>query len=227
MRNEKRLDNDTDFRMLVCINELEGGKMKKIFTFILFVSIAIFIANCGGEEEIDSYFPLSVGNVWEYMVGMTVAIPGTTYIFMGNSQDNIIGTTQLVGGASVFQLATSLTLDGYSGRDTFYIHETDTAVYLYESPDDTIPDKYLELPIETGNTWTVNSYETAVVLGTSDVSVPAGDYQDCWEIAFVDESDTTFVYLALGVGEVKGLAGYSVEDTTVTIRLDLESATIQ
>lgn len=201
--------------------------MKKIFAFILFFSIAIFVTNCGGEEEIDSYFPLSVGNVWEYMVGMSVQVPGSTYIFIGNSQDRIVGTTQLVSGASVFEFATSLTLDGYSTRDTFYIHETDTAIYLYESLEDTTPDKYLELPIEAGNTWTVNSYETAVVLGTSDVSVPAADYQDCWEIAFVNGSDTTFVYLALDVGEVKGLAHYAVADTMVTIRVDLESATIQ
>jgi hypothetical protein len=204
--------------------------MKKIFAFILFVSIVIFATNCGGEgdgEEVDDYYPLSIGNSWEYMAGMTVAKPDTISIYLGNSQDRIIGTTQLVGGANVFEWATSITLDGYSDTDTFYIQETDTAVYIYESLSDTAPDKYLKLPIENGVTWMVNSDETAVVLGTIDVSVPAGDYKDCWEIAYVDGSDTTFVNLARGVGEVKGWAHYSVADTTVTIRLDLESVTIQ
>jgi hypothetical protein len=203
--------------------------MKKTLAFILFVSVVMFIAQCGGEgnEGADSYYPLSVDNEWNYSVTMTVDIAGTPDIFTGTSQDQIIGTTQLTGGISVFQLATLLTLNGYSGNDTFYIHETDTAVYLYEDVDDTLPDKYIEYPIENGSTWTVNSTQTAVVLGSVDVSVPTGDYSDCWEIAYIEGDDTIFVYLAYGIGEVKGYAINTYADTTVALSLELESATIQ
>ncbi|UCD18865.1 MAG: hypothetical protein JSU64_05400 [candidate division WOR-3 bacterium] len=203
--------------------------MKRIFASILLACIVLFVGTCGGEGdgENDGYYPLSIGNTWDYMVGMTVEQPGTISIFMGNSRDEIIGTTQLAGGTSVFEWITSITLDGYSDSGTFYIHETDTAVYVYESLNDTVPDRYLELPLENGNTWTVNSDVAAIVLGIVDVSVPAGNYTDCWEIAYIQSSDTTFAYLARGIGEVKGWAQTSIGDTTVTLRLDLESATIQ
>jgi len=202
--------------------------MKKMLAFILFVCISLFIINCGGEDEVvDSYYPLNIGNEWNYTVTMTIEISDTPYIYTGTSEDQIIGTTQLTAGINVFQFATMLTLNGYTGNDTFYIHETDTAVYLYEDIDDTLPDKYLEFPLATGNTWTVNATQSARVLGSVDVSVPAGDYSDCWEIAYIEGDDTIFVYLAYGVGEVKGYAVDNFADTTVTLSLELESATIQ
>ncbi|UCD05572.1 MAG: hypothetical protein JSV98_10765 [candidate division WOR-3 bacterium] len=202
--------------------------MRKILAFLVFVCITIFLVECGGEDEVEhSYYPLNIGNEWNYEVTMTVEIPGTSYNFTGASQDQITGTTQLTGGASVFQFATALTLNGFSGNDTFYIHETDTAVYLYEDVDDTLPDKYLEFPLAVGNTWTVNATQSAQVLGSVDISVPAGDYSDCWEIAYTEGEDTILVYLAYGVGEVKGYAVSNFADTTVTLSLELESTTIQ
>ena len=202
--------------------------MRKILAFILFVCITLFLVDCGGEDEVvDSYYPLNIDNEWNYEVTMTVEIPGTSYTFTGASQDQIIGTTQLAGGTEVFQFATMLTLNGYTGNDTFYIHGTDTAVYLYEDVDDTLPEKYLEFPLATGNTWTVNATQSAHVLGSVDISVPAGDYSDCWEIAYIEGEDTIFVYLAYGVGEVKGYAVDNFADTTVLLSLELESATIQ
>ena len=200
--------------------------MRNLFVFMLLTSIAIFMTSCGGESE-ESYYPLSVGNVWNYGVTMIAEIPGTTATFTGDSQDRIVDTAELTGGTSVYELVTSITINGYSGSDTFYIHETDTAVYIYESLSDTVPDKYLELPLENSSSWIVNSSETAVVLGTIDISVPAGVYSDCREIAYIDNDDTTFVCLARGVGEVAGHATYSEADTTITIALELESATIQ
>ncbi len=200
--------------------------MKTLFVFMLLTSIAIFMTSCGGEEE-ESYYPLSIGNEWNYEVTMTVDTSGTPHIYTGTSQDQIIDTAQLTGGKIVFQFATLLTLNGFYGNDTFYIHETDTAVYIYESLDDHVPDKYIEFPIENGSTWVVNATQTAVVLGSVDVSVPAGDYADCWEIAYIEGSDTIFVYLAYGIGEVKGLAIATYGDTVVTLSLELESAIIQ
>lgn len=214
--------------MLCNMHENRGGTMKTFAAFIFLISVAVYSTGCGGEEEVaDTYYPLNAGNSWTYTIGMTVAAPGTTAIYLGSTHDTIIGTTLVTGGISAFTWATSLTLNGYSSRDTFYIHESDTAVYIYESIDDTSPDKYLVLPIESGNAWTVNSGITASVLGFIDVSVPAGDYSDCWQIAYVENNETTLVYLAHNVGEVKGWSQYSVADTTVTIRLDLESATVQ
>lgn len=200
--------------------------MRNLCVFTLLALIAIHTGSCGGEGEED-YYPLSVGNVWNYGVTMIAEIPGTTATFTGDSQDRIVGTAELSGGISVYEWVTSITIDGYSGSDTFYIHETDTAVYIYESMIDTVADKYLELPIESNNSWIVNSNQTAVVLATVDISVPAGIYSDCYEIAYIDNDDTTFVCFANGVGEVYGHAAYSEADTTITIVLELESATIQ
>jgi len=203
--------------------------MKRIFTLLFAVSIIIFVTGCGGEgdESEDSYYPLTIGNEWNYETTWTLDIAGTPYIYQGEIQDRVIGTTQLTTGTNVFQFTTALTLNGYSDTDTFYLHETDTAVYVYESLDDTSPDKYIQFPLENSSTWVVNSTQTAVVLGIVDVSVPAGDYSDCWEIAYLDGDDTVFVYLAHGIGEVKGYAIDISADTTLAVSLELESATIQ
>jgi hypothetical protein len=202
--------------------------VKNLYLSTTIICIAALMINCGGEDEVEeSYYPLNIGNEWNYEVTMTVDMSGTPYIYTGTSQDQIIGITQLTGGKSVFQFATLLTLNGYYGNDTFYMHETDTAVYIYEELDDTLPDKYLEFPIVNGNTWTVNPTQTAAVLGSVDISVPAGNYNDCWEIAYFDGDDTVFVYLAKGIGEVKGYATDVYSDTTVTLSLELVDVSIQ
>lgn len=201
-------------------------KMAVTLSLLLMAALIIFI-RCGGEEEIENYFPLSVGNIWNYGITMTIETPESTYIFTGDDQDEIIDQVQHTNGASVFEVVASLTLDGYSNIDTLYVQETDTLILVYASLVDIDPDRYLELPIETGNTWVVNSIMTATVLGRKDVSVPAGDYNDCWEIAYLYMGDTMYIYLADGVGEVRGYTIETVADTTAAIVSELESVTIQ
>lgn len=201
--------------------------MKKLFVLIPLIVIVAIITTCGGEEEVENYYPLSVGNIWNYGITMTVEVPGTTYTYTGDLQDEITNETQHTNGANVFEWVGALTLDGFSSTDTFYLQETDTAVFMYTSLVDTDPDNHLELPIEEGNTWIVNSTMTAVVLGRADISVPAGNYEDCWEIAYIYLGDTMYVYLADGVGEVRGYIIETEADTTVALVEVLESATIQ
>lgn len=202
--------------------------MKKHIVFILFIVFTLFITSCGGDGDSGvAYYPLTVGDIWNYEVTMTWEDPDTTMVITGDLRAKITDETQLDNGTDVFEQVVAWTLDGSSFVDTNYIEETDAAIISYDRKDGTDPFTLLELPIEDGNTWIVNTTTTAVVLGKQDVSVPAGEYDNCWEIAYIISDDTTYVYFAEDVGEVKEYGFQTVGDTTLTALIELEGATIQ
>lgn len=198
--------------------------MKKL---LLLVPLIVFIISCGGAVN---YYPLAVGNVWDYIMTMTMTTPTDTLEATGSQNDEITEETTLDDGTEVFEQVTITTIfDPDTSVDTtiMYIEETDDYIRGYDSKDDTIPDTFAELPIEDGNTWDVNDDMSAVVLGKVDVSVPAGDYDDCWEIGYIHDNDTTYDYFADGVGMVRAYTEFTDTDTTYTYEMELESAIIQ
>jgi len=199
--------------------------MKKL---LLLVPLIVFIIGCGAEAV--NYFPLAVGNVWDYIMTMTVTTPTDTLEATGSQNVEITEETTLDDGTEVFEYVTITTTifdpDTFVDTTIVYIEETDDYIRGYESKDDTIPDTFAELPIEDGNTWDVNDDESAVVLGKVDVSVPAGDYDDCWEIGYIIDNDTTYNYFADGVGTVRTYFEFTEDEITVESETELEHATI-
>jgi hypothetical protein len=200
--------------------------MKKLLLLIPFV---LFVIGCGGAVN---YFPLGVGSVWEYSITTTYTSPTDTLEMTGTQELEITEETTLDDGTDVVeQMAiTETTIDTLTTVDTTYsyLEETDDYIRGYDSKSDTTPDTWLELPIEEGNTWVVNDEMTAVVLGKVDnVSVPAGDYDDCWELGMIMDGDTVFVYLADGIGTVRQYAEFMEDDATIVNEMVLESASVE
>ena len=195
--------------------------MKKL---LLFVPIVLYIIGCGGAVD---YYPLSVGSVWEYSMTSTITTPNDTTETTGTQDVEITDETTLDDGTEVFEQVTTTATTDTTMVDTMYMEETDDYIRGYDSKADTTPDTWLELPIEEGNTWDVDDIMSAVVLGKEDVSVPAGDYDNCWEIGYITDTDTVYVYFADGIGMVRQYMEITEGDVIYESETELESATIE
>ncbi len=200
--------------------------MKKL---VLSLGLALLIIGCGGEKSI---IPITVGNDWNY--GLTTIMTGTVNDTMTGSQTlQISRETTLDNETGAFEVIFRMEYDDTlvtGTTDTMYFVETDDYLLVYSSKSDTEPDTHLVFPVETGNTWTVHkdtsSTQTATVLGKKNVNVPAGTYNDCWEIGYIYDGETTYTYWAPGTGNVKSYM-YMQDTMSIEMTLELESATIK
>lgn len=202
--------------------------MKKL---VLSLALALLIIGCGGEK---SLIPVTVGNQWDYS-WTTITSGAVNDTMTGTQSSQIASETTLDDGTEAFEVISTMEYDDTlmtDFTDTSYFVETDDYLLVYGDKADTDPDTQIVYPVEEGNTWTVysdsNYTTTAVVLGTENVTVPAGTYEDCWEIGYITEGETTYTYFAEGTGNVKSYM-YMEIDTTMTTEttVELETVTIE
>jgi hypothetical protein len=203
--------------------------MKKLLCLLPIIALII---GCGGEAV---YFPLAVGNQWEYSIEQTITLisPDTTWEYTGNSITEITAETTLDNGNPVLEQVTTTTWDDTlmtDATDTTYVEETEDYMLIYNSKADTDPDTSLMLPIEAGNTWTVYSNTadtmTAYVVGKATVTVPAGSYDDCWQIEYSFSGGVNVDWFAPDFGVVRHEYEMSDSNTTIQFIKELESVTI-
>ena len=198
---------------------------------ILLVILSFFIIGCGPVGT--SYFPLSIGNKWNYTITTTytdtTATPDSVWVDTGTRTVEITCEATLDNGSRVLETVINIT-------DTLYYQETGDVRYYYNKSDEDYYYTELDLPIEEGKTWTALTSPfgmvNAVVLGKEDVNVPAGNYDDCWKLGYIflmrqGALDTTYVYYAEGVGMVKSSLITHATWPIITTLIELESATIK
>lgn len=181
--------------------------MKKMMWLL---PLVILIASCGGEEEADDYLPLMVGNQWTYdMTYMRIIID--TVQTTGTSTTEITRQTVLNSNVDVLEQVTTNTWDDTlivpNSVDTTYLLETDDYLLVYNDLADTDPDTSLVLPIEAGNTWVVYADTTdtliAEVMDQETTTVPAGTYNDCWNVEYTSLGQAQNDWFALDIGIVQ------------------------
>jgi len=189
---------------------------------LLLIPIIVLIIGCGGDD-VTNYFPLTVGNEWNYDMTMTMTDPDTTITETGTVELEITAETTLDNDTEVFEMIMIMTENTTTFADTSYIEETEDYLLQYSNKAATVPnDTMLALPLETGKTW--DDYE---VMGQKNVTVPAGTFNDCWEIRGVDE-DTMYMYVAPNVGMVKmSQKGTEPDTTSYEMLMELETYTIK
>jgi hypothetical protein len=203
-------------------------------TLILPIVISIFLVGCGDVGT--DYFPLSVGNIWNYSITTTnidsTTNPDSIWTFTDTQVVEITAETELDDGTDVFEVV--ITTSTYI--ETLYYEENgDYIGYYYDKSQEGYYYTVLDLPIEQGKTWTAytsifHSIIIAVVLGKDAVQVPAGEYDDCWEIRYTpypDHGDTTFVYYAENIGKLKHLLISHADMAVSTTLIELESAILK
>jgi hypothetical protein len=205
--------------------------MKMLIVLIIF---SIFIVGCGDVGT--NYFPLSVGNIWTYSRTITdidsTINPDSIWTFTDTQIVEITAKTELDDGTDVFEIL--ITTSTYI--ETLYYEETSDYIgYYYDKAQEGYYYTELDLPIEEGKTWIAytsifHMMITAVVLGKDAVQVSAGNYDDCWEIRYIQypgSGDTTFVYYAEDIGKVKSLLINHYYKGVMTTLIELKSATIK
>lgn len=204
--------------------------MKKL---IWLLPVIALIISCGGDEA-ENFFPLAVGNVWNYDLLYTMMGVDTTE-YTGTSTTEIIQETTLDNNVDVFEQVTTTVWDDttvmVNSVDTTYIQETEDYILIYYDLADTEPDTSLVLPIEEGNTWTVYADTTdtltAEVIGQEDVAVTAGTYIDCWDIMYTSLGQTQDDWFAPDVGVVRQYMSMEVAPIMIEFTRELTSSTIQ
>ena len=201
--------------------------MKKL---LLLVPLIVFIISCAAEKG-TNFYPLSVGNEWNYEATGTITTPDTSMTTEGTMDQEITSSTTLDNGTSVLEQVMTFNIDmpirADTSYDTTYVEETSDYILSYDSKADTVADTMLALPLTDGKTWNVGDGMTAVVLGKETVTVPLGTYTDCWKLAWIMGTDTMYVYLGNNVGLVKGLFIETEDSVRYEMSFELESATIQ
>ncbi|MEO0136486.1 MAG: hypothetical protein ABIL40_04575 [candidate division WOR-3 bacterium] len=199
--------------------------MKKLLVVVPFLLLLI---GCGGGEK--DYWPLSVGNVWEYQAQITITTPDTNFTNTDTLKIEITQETTLDNGKKVFE---SITSNGSS--DTTYLEKTDDYLFSYENKADTEPDTMLAFPLEEGKTWTVRKdslfTETVKVLGKESVTVPAGTYDDCWKGMVITTgttiAETSYIWLAPDIGQVKMTMVEQDSSYKLEMKMELINVTIK
>lgn len=204
--------------------------MKKL---LLLIPLVILIVGCGEDEEGTVFFPLSVGNEWNFDMTMTETTPSDTTVVTGTQSQEITAETTLDDGTAVFEQTMIMTME----IDTLttivdtsieYIEETEDFLLAYDNKADTIPDTVAALPPEVGKTWNVDDSTTAEYIGQESVTVPAGTFSDCWKMVQIESTnDTVWIYVADNVGPVK-INWIGVEaDTTNEMLMELDNYDVE
>lgn len=196
--------------------------MKKL---LLLIPIIVLIIGCGGDDG-TNYFPLTVGDEWNYdMTRTTIIVIDTltsdTTVTTGTVDMDITAETTLDNGTEVFEMTMTMT----DTTITFYVEETEDYLLQYSNKAATVPsDTMLALPLELGKTWA--DYE---VTAQANITVPAGTFNDCWEIrGLYGEEDSTCMYVAPDVGMVKmSQKGAETDTTSYEMLMELETYTVK
>ncbi|MDI6739079.1 MAG: hypothetical protein QME74_01795 [Candidatus Edwardsbacteria bacterium] len=199
----------------------------KILT-ICFVAILLIVpVGCskknptGNTSIVPDYYPLSVGSWWQYS-GTMIRV----------DKDSIIGTVAFPGNITCYCVFRRWMIDTVLG-DTFttYISKTAHEVRRYYILGDTaFYSVAMRFPIAVGNAWAVRVYDSIQyydsmrVIGTGNVSVPAGLFTGCYRILHKyyygrEDPGTSELWFAPNVGFV-----YSpgIADTTRLINYQIK-----
>lgn len=198
--------------------------MRKLLTATLVIT-AIVVSSCsksttgpggGGEVTIDNPLPLAVGNWWGYINYDESAMGDTT-----RDTIRIVGT-DVVNGKTVF---VAVMRDDDGNLDTTYVYKEGEYIHTIERTfwDSLITTNFVKVPLTTGDSWTVYTLSdsnfsitiNARVVGSNNVSVPAGNFnnvaevekQSIWSYSYggMTYADTsyTYFYFANNIGIVE------------------------
>jgi hypothetical protein len=207
--------------------------MKKL----LFVAAALMLlvaASC--KNTASNYYPLAKGNIWNYLITVTTVNHGTvdTTITTTDSTSTTVLTDTTISGKSAWKLQNTT----HRTTTSWYVVEENDRVVTYLTPDDTMPELLLVLPLAQNATWVIDSTRgngryRATVKDKENVTVPAGAFSS-WKIEHVSDSAPQFPltkWYGGGEGLVKTLFSMTLsfphETTTVTTTDELQSATIK
>lgn len=188
--------------------------------FSVFIGgFVLLLAGCAGLSSLlsgparASWFPLAVGNRWEYRLVSTVEQNGrldTTTL--AEYHHAIVGTRKLADGRSAYvrvwtsdvTLRDSGIVDStFSQAETTFFRRSPHWVYRYESLSDS-PDSILGLPPELDQKWRSGGLYYWVA-AREDITLDGQQYPGCWRLTMTEEnsSNSSNGWFAQGFGLVR------------------------
>lgn len=169
--------------------------MKRRRCLAIVCTAALFLA-CGddpfnpGQNDDSRYYPLAVGNTWNYTRFGTYNIDSLSYTIVGSSTVNITGTAEHSGGFQVFieETMVSDTIQGLmviESLDTSYVRVTPEGFFGYPGLSSSDSSWTVPFPLIAGMVWAFQTEPpvTGEILSlTAGVTVPAGSFADCLEM---------------------------------------------
>ncbi len=160
-------------------------------------ALLIMAVSCGdndpfnpGRNDDSSFFPLAVGNTWNYVRIGVYNVDSLSYTVTGVSTVRILGTAEHSEGFQVFleETMVSDTLQGFTvinTADTSYIRVTGEGFFGYPSLASTDFGWTVPFPMVPGMVWMFRTepQTTGELLSLSaTATVPAGTFDNCAEI---------------------------------------------
>jgi hypothetical protein len=163
--------------------------------FLLLLSFLIY--SCTSNEEQADYFPNADGNWWEYQYSISLTM-----------------RLELSGTETIENTEVQNLIWDYDGEvDTDYLLKNDAEIILYTTPQSWSAFTLARLPLEENNSWQAfriivlgdTTTITAHVEEKQSVSVPAGEFSDCYPIYYENQilGEPVRIYFAPDVGPVK------------------------
>jgi hypothetical protein len=183
------------------------------FATLVLVSGCSVLKFALGTSERNSYYPLSVGDAWEYRL-VTTFNRGQRWdtTTLGTYRHRVIRAVNLADGkpalmrvweSQVTLRDTALPESTFAEAETTYYRRMKNAVYRYLTLQDS-PDSILLLPIEIDQRWKSKDVDYWVA-AREDVVIDGKSYQDCWCIQSRPTNDLfpLRVWFTKGVGLVR------------------------
>jgi hypothetical protein len=183
------------------------------------IGVVLLTASCSvlklvsGTSDRLSYYPLAVGDEWEYRLVTTFGRgPRLDTTTLATYHHRITGTVKLASGepmllhvwnSQVTLRDTALPESSFSQAETTYYRRSRNAVYRYLTREDK-PDSILLLPLEMDRRWESNGIRYWVS-GREDVTVDGNTYPGCWRIQTTpaDDANPLNVWFGRGLGLVR------------------------
>jgi len=168
-------------------------KIRSYFLLLLF----ILLYSCTDNEEQVDYFPNADGNWWEYQYS-----------------DSLTMTLKVSGIDTIDNTEVQILIWNDEGDlDADFLLKNDAEIILYTTPESWSAFILAKLPLEEGNSWQAfriivlgdTTNITAHVEEKQSISVPAGEFADCYPIYYENQTlgEPVRIYLAPDVGPVK------------------------
>jgi hypothetical protein len=184
--------------------------------YFLLLVIFLFLYSCTDtvNVELSDYFPNADGNWWEYQYS-----------------DSLTMRLELSGVETIDNTEVQKLIWNYEGdTDTDYVLRNESEIILYTTPQSWSAFTLAKLPLEEGNSWQAfriivlgdTTTITAHVEEKLSISVPAGEFSDCYRIYYENQTleQPIKIYFAPDVGPVK--FEYATGGEEVLIDYDVE-----
>jgi hypothetical protein len=178
--------------------------------------------NGGGATS--DYFPMTIGSAWTWRSDAHYVNPDTT--MTDTQMMRAVSADTLSNGKSVV----TIEMSAHGWTDTIYVHKSSNCVLFFHELDSTDCDTLLLLPLEQGKSWTrYGGTSRTTVIGKEDVTVPAGNFPECWKLVTIGPpmQCTVYTWLGRGTGDVMEHIVYHDTAGGYTINSELISVDVK